>query len=44
MSEDSVSRNPEPEASLPSTPPPWTMELPPSYDAVMKSQEQQEQL
>lgn len=43
MSEDSVSRIPEPELSLPSTPPPWTMEPPPSYDAVMKSQEPGEQ-
>ncbi|KAF1386098.1 hypothetical protein PFLUV_G00114620 [Perca fluviatilis] len=39
MSEDSVTRVPEPEPSLPSTPPPWTMEPPPSYDTVMKSQE-----
>ncbi|XP_071371683.1 uncharacterized protein [Centroberyx affinis] len=38
MSADSVSR-PEPEPSLPSTPPPWDMEPPPSYDTVMKSQE-----
>ncbi|KAF3691162.1 hypothetical protein EXN66_Car006837 [Channa argus] len=44
MSEDSVSRNPEPEPSLPSTPPPWTMEPPPSYDTVMKSQEHSQQL
>ncbi|XP_044054234.1 uncharacterized protein si:dkeyp-51f12.3 [Siniperca chuatsi] len=44
MSEDSVSRRPEPEPSLPSTPPPWTMEPPPSYDTVMKSQEHSEQL
>ncbi|KAM3619182.1 uncharacterized protein V6R79_004273 [Siganus canaliculatus] len=44
MSEDSVSRTPEPEQSLPSTPPPWTMEPPPSYDTVMKSQDQGEQL
>ncbi|XP_071343063.1 uncharacterized protein [Trachinotus anak] len=44
MSEDSVSRRPEPEPSLPSTPPPWTMEPPPSYDTVMKSQEHNEQL
>ncbi|XP_059197036.1 uncharacterized protein si:dkeyp-51f12.3 [Centropristis striata] len=43
MSEDSVSRAPEPAASLPSTPPPWTMEPPPSYDTVMKSQEHSEQ-
>lgn len=44
MSEDSVSRIPEPEATLPATPPPWTMEPPPSYDTVMKSQERSEQL
>ncbi|XP_056271586.1 uncharacterized protein si:dkeyp-51f12.3 [Pseudoliparis swirei] len=45
MSEDSVSRAPEPEPPpLPSTPPPWTMEPPPSYDTVMKSQEHGEQL
>lgn len=44
MSADSVSRTPEPEPSLPSTPPPWTMEPPPSYDTVMKSQERSEQL
>ncbi|KAF3835082.1 hypothetical protein F7725_027640 [Dissostichus mawsoni] len=45
MSEDSVcSRAPEPEPPLPSTPPPWTMEPPPSYDTVMKSQEHSEQL
>ncbi|TNN44214.1 hypothetical protein EYF80_045589 [Liparis tanakae] len=45
MSEDSVSRAPEPEPpSLPSTPPPWTMEPPPSYDTVMKSQEHGERL
>ncbi|XP_049911986.1 uncharacterized protein si:dkeyp-51f12.3 [Epinephelus moara] len=44
MSEDSVSRAPDPEPSLPSTPPPWTMEPPPSYDTVMKSQENSEQL
>ncbi|XP_041791773.1 uncharacterized protein si:dkeyp-51f12.3 [Chelmon rostratus] len=44
MSEDSVSRIPEPESSLPSTPPPWTMEPPPSYDTVMKSQEHREEL
>ncbi|KAM9357656.1 uncharacterized protein ABDE67_003144 [Symphorus nematophorus] len=44
MSEDSVSRIPDPEPSLPSTPPPWTMEPPPSYDTVMKSQEHSEQL
>ncbi|XP_040926398.1 uncharacterized protein si:dkeyp-51f12.3 isoform X1 [Betta splendens] len=44
MSEDAVSRAPEPEAPLPSTPPPWTMEPPPSYDAVMKGQEHSEQL
>ncbi|XP_070764978.1 uncharacterized protein [Enoplosus armatus] len=44
MSEDSVSGRPEPEPSLPSTPPPWTMEPPPSYDTVMKSQEHSEQL
>lgn len=43
MSEDSVSRIPEPEAYLPATPPPWTMEPPPSYDTVMKSQEPGEQ-
>ncbi|XP_040896579.1 uncharacterized protein si:dkeyp-51f12.3 [Toxotes jaculatrix] len=44
MSTDSVSQRPEPEASLPSTPPPWTMEPPPSYDTVMKSQEDNEQI
>ncbi|XP_068581598.1 uncharacterized protein si:dkeyp-51f12.3 [Cebidichthys violaceus] len=44
MSEDSVTGAPEPEPSLPSTPPPWTMEPPPSYDTVMKSQEHSEQL
>ncbi|XP_056233535.1 uncharacterized protein si:dkeyp-51f12.3 [Seriola aureovittata] len=44
MSADSVSQTPEPEPSLPSTPPPWTMEPPPSYDTVMKSQEHSEQL
>lgn len=38
MSADSVSR-PEPDTPLPSTPPPWTMEPPPSYDTVMKGQE-----
>ncbi|XP_043984847.1 uncharacterized protein si:dkeyp-51f12.3 isoform X2 [Gambusia affinis] len=38
MSTDAVSTSPEPEPSLPSTPPPWTMEPPPSYDTVMKSQ------
>ncbi|XP_037530233.1 uncharacterized protein si:dkeyp-51f12.3 [Nematolebias whitei] len=44
MSADSVTRTPEPELSLPSTPPPWTMEPPPSYDMVMNSQENSEQL
>lgn len=44
MSADSVGGTPEPEPSLPSTPPPWTMEPPPSYDTVMKSQENGEQL
>ncbi|KAM6921486.1 uncharacterized protein FYW49_007211 [Xenentodon cancila] len=44
MSADSVSRSPEPEPSLPSTPPPWTMEPPPSYDTVMKSQDANQQL
>ncbi|CAK6956054.1 uncharacterized protein si:dkeyp-51f12.3 [Scomber scombrus] len=44
MSADSVTTRPEPEPSLPSTPPPWTMEPPPSYDTVMKSQEHSEQL
>lgn len=39
MSSDSV-RRPEADPPLPSTPPPWTMEPPPSYDTVMKSQEQ----
>uniref|UniRef100_A0AAV2KSG9 Barttin n=1 Tax=Knipowitschia caucasica TaxID=637954 RepID=A0AAV2KSG9_KNICA len=43
MSSDSVGRESEPEPPLPSTPPPWTMEPPPSYDTVMKSQEHQEQ-
>ncbi|KAK7889560.1 hypothetical protein WMY93_025120 [Mugilogobius chulae] len=41
MSSDSVERGPEPTVlPLPSTPPPWTMEPPPSYDTVMKIQEQ----
>lgn len=45
MSEESVSRvPPDPDSSLPSTPPPWTMEPPPSYDTVMKSQQPVEQL
>ncbi|XP_034036338.1 uncharacterized protein si:dkeyp-51f12.3 [Thalassophryne amazonica] len=44
MSTDSVSRRPEPESYLPSTPPPWTMEPPPSYDMVMKNQEHHDQL
>lgn len=44
MSTDAVSTSPEPEPSLPSTPPPWTMEPPPSYDTVMKSQEHSEQI
>lgn len=44
MSTDAVSTSPEPEPSLPSTPPPWTMEPPPSYDTVMKSQENSEQI
>lgn len=44
MSADTVNRSPEPEPTMPSTPPPWTMEPPPSYDAVMKSQERNEQL
>lgn len=44
MSADSVDRTPEPEPSLPSTPPPWTMEPPPSYDTVMNSQAHSEQL
>ncbi|XP_065812112.1 uncharacterized protein si:dkeyp-51f12.3 [Labrus bergylta] len=44
MSEDSVSRRAEPETPLPSTPPPWTMEPPPSYDTVMKSQERSDHL
>ncbi|XP_074524902.1 uncharacterized protein LOC141789400 [Halichoeres trimaculatus] len=39
MSEDSVSVRAEPEPYLPSTPPPWTMEPPPSYDTVMKQEE-----
>ncbi|XP_015244953.1 PREDICTED: alpha-protein kinase 1-like isoform X2 [Cyprinodon variegatus] len=43
ISTDAVSTTPEPEPSLPSTPPPWTMEPPPSYDTVMKSQEHSEQ-
>ncbi|XP_037325587.1 uncharacterized protein si:dkeyp-51f12.3 [Pungitius pungitius] len=43
MSEDSV-RSVEAEPPLPSTPPPWTMEPPPSYDTVMKSQEHSERL
>lgn len=38
MSSDSVTR-PEPDTPLPSTPPPWTMEPPPSYDTVMKGEE-----
>ncbi|XP_047229798.1 uncharacterized protein si:dkeyp-51f12.3 [Girardinichthys multiradiatus] len=44
ISADAVSTSPEPEPSLPSTPPPWTMEPPPSYDTVMKSQEHSEQI
>ncbi|KAG7513502.1 hypothetical protein JOB18_009728 [Solea senegalensis] len=44
ISTDSVSQRPAPEPSIPSTPPPWTMEPPPSYDTVMKSQEHSEQL
>lgn len=45
MSEESVSRvPPDPDSSLPSTPPPWTMEPPPSYDTVMKNQQPVEQL
>lgn len=44
MSADSVDGTPEPEPSLPSTPPPWTMEPPPSYDTVMNSQEHSQQL
>ncbi|RVE73892.1 hypothetical protein OJAV_G00036060 [Oryzias javanicus] len=39
MSSDSVEEAPEPEPPLPCTPPPWTMEPPPSYDTVMKSQQ-----
>ncbi|XP_061153866.1 uncharacterized protein si:dkeyp-51f12.3 [Syngnathus typhle] len=47
MSTDSVSGGPDPgatlepspEPALPCTPPPWTMEPPPSYDTVMKIQE-----
>lgn len=41
MSSDSV-RRPEPDTPLPSTPPPWTMEPPPSYDTVMKEHSQEE--
>ncbi|XP_035997350.1 uncharacterized protein si:dkeyp-51f12.3 isoform X2 [Fundulus heteroclitus] len=44
ISTDAVSTLPEPEPSLPSTPPSWTMEPPPSYDTVMKSQEHGEQI
>ncbi|XP_061539890.1 uncharacterized protein si:dkeyp-51f12.3 [Phycodurus eques] len=47
MSTDSVGGAPDPEPALepvlPSTPPPWTMEPPPSYDTVMKIQEHGEQ-
>ncbi|CAJ1060127.1 uncharacterized protein si:dkeyp-51f12.3 [Xyrichtys novacula] len=39
MSEDSDIGRAEPEPCLPSTPPPWTMEPPPSYDTVMKQEE-----
>ncbi|CAL8347242.1 unnamed protein product [Gadus morhua 'NCC'] len=40
MSTDSVAGQAEPaEPSLPSTPPPWDLEPPPSYDTVMKCQE-----
>lgn len=42
MSSDSV-RRPEPDTPLPSTPPPWTMEPPPSYDTVMKAQEHRQE-
>ncbi|XP_077463712.1 uncharacterized protein LOC144079050 [Stigmatopora argus] len=56
MSTDSVGGPPDPETVpepapepilepvLPSTPPPWTMEPPPSYDTVMKIQEHDERL
>ncbi|XP_061581187.1 uncharacterized protein LOC133446955 [Cololabis saira] len=47
LSSDSEPRRleaPEPEPSLPSAPPPWTMEPPPSYDTVMNSQDPSEQL
>ncbi|XP_061681870.1 uncharacterized protein si:dkeyp-51f12.3 [Syngnathoides biaculeatus] len=47
MSTDSVGGTPALEQVLepapPSTPPPWTMEPPPSYDMVMKIQEDGEQ-
>ncbi|XP_077390634.1 uncharacterized protein LOC144027180 [Festucalex cinctus] len=43
MSTDSVGGAPDSEPALepvlPSTPPPWTMDPPPSYDTVMKIQE-----
>lgn len=38
MSEDSERPPPIPESPMSSTPPPWDMEPPPSYDTVMKSQ------
>ncbi|XP_077572519.1 uncharacterized protein LOC144196341 [Stigmatopora nigra] len=56
MSTDSVGGAPDPETVpepapepilepvLPSTPPPWTMEPPPSYDTVMKIQQHGERL
>ncbi|XP_057697704.1 uncharacterized protein si:dkeyp-51f12.3 [Corythoichthys intestinalis] len=56
MSTDSVGDTPDPEpvpepapelileAVLPSTPPPWTMEPPPSYDTVMKIQDHNDRL
>ncbi|XP_055020390.1 uncharacterized protein si:dkeyp-51f12.3 [Boleophthalmus pectinirostris] len=43
MSSDSVTRGPELDPPAPSTPPPWTMEPPPSYDTVMKIQEQRQE-
>ncbi|XP_054645772.1 uncharacterized protein si:dkeyp-51f12.3 isoform X2 [Dunckerocampus dactyliophorus] len=44
MLTDSAGRTPDPEPAIPSTPPPWTMDPPPSYDTVMKIQEHDERL
>ncbi|XP_062306284.1 uncharacterized protein si:dkeyp-51f12.3 [Osmerus eperlanus] len=38
MSEDPEIPRPPPESPMSSTPPPWDMEPPPSYDTVMKNQ------